>query len=589
MKRIKATLILLFFIVITIEVQSQFQKTYGFKKDDIGQVLLKANDTTLYLIGAYGYVSQIDTAGNIVWEKEMYQNDPYYGNIISDAIKTDSLSFVVLANKYYARGDDESIFITEINSIGDILWTKSYGKPFRFCKANRIIRTKDKGFAIIGNGSGDLLLIKTDSIGNLLWSKTYGGESDDKGVCLVETQVGDFILVGETLSFGEGGKDIFILKINSTGDILWTKTIGGNRNDYPSDLIRTTSNEYVLTGTTSSYDEYYHDDDLFLLKFNGEGNIIWYSTYGGNNDERSGRLIQTNDNQMLVIGGTKSFGFGQEDIFLLKIDQLGDTIFTKVYGGSSDENGKYISNHSNGYYLLGETRSFSVGEKDMCVIYIDNNGNSTCRYKSSNTTISTPVWRESAFDVKIKKGCEEEIVNITLAEVSIQVNNMCECLPPKAKFQTSTTDCLVEFTDLSTWVETWLWDFGNGNISNEQNNKFLFGKETKVCLTVQNSCGTDTYCDTVNGGVGIEDRIQSSLIKIFPNPTDGIIYIECENDIKISSIVISDLSGNDIFRINNPHQNKQIINVKRYSGGTYLIKVLTNDDKMITQKMIFKK
>ena len=571
--------------------QAQFQKTYGLENDDLGIALLKANDSSFYLIGAYSYVSKIDISGNIYWEKEIRQKDDWYYTIFSDALNTDSTNFLILGNNYNKSGNKENIFIAKLNLTGDTIWTQSYGNPLRYCNARRIISTKDGGLAIIGNGSlidwryRDLLFIKTDSAGKVICSKTYGGESHEDGIALSETDNGDFILVGLTESYGEGGKDIYVLKINSIGDTIWTKTIGGQRNDYPSDIIKTLSDEYIITGTTSSYGEYYHDDDLFLLKIDGYGNIVWSQTYGGVEDESSIRLIQTSDTNFLVIGNTQSSGFGQEDIFLIKTDNEGDTILTKAYGGASNDNGKYIIEVAAGYYLLGDSRSFSAGGKDICVVHINESGNSTCRFKETKTAISNPAWKVHSGSIR-SDGPTNEISNLLFANVSFQINDMCECILPIAKFEAFPVDGWVNFEDKSTWADTWFWDFGDGESSTEQNPGHFVREEANICLTVQNQCGTDTYCEIVYGGAEIEEDLQSALINPFPIPSKDFIFIKLEENIRINSIFISDISGNEIMQIKITNQNLLKINVGMLSKGIYLLKLLTIDNKLMAKKII---
>lgn len=590
MKPLKILLILLFLFIGLLKSQAQLQKTYGFEKDDFGKVLLKSNDSSFYLIGAYSYLSHIDTTGNIIWEKKIRPKDDSYYNIITDAINADSTDFLLLVNNYPKGGDKENISVVKLNIYGDTIWTKSYGNPFRYCNANRIIGTNDGGYVMIGNASltnwrtRDMLIIRTDNLGKVIWSKTYGGGKNENGIALSETDAGDLMIVGQTESYGEGGQDIHILKLNSSGDTIWTKTIGGNRYDYPSDIINTKPNEFIITGTTSSYEQHYHDDDIFLLKIDGNGKVIWSKTYGGNKDESSTRVIPTKDNNYLIVGSTQSYGFGQEDIFLIRTTTEGDTIWTKGYGGSSTDIGRHIIEASKGYYILGDTRSFSVGGKDMCVLQIDESGNSACRFEDVHPEISNPVWKEHSGGI-VGGGCSEEFRGISILNVSTQSNDMCTCVPPVAKFDFSQTDGFIEFIDLSTWADTWLWDFGNGETSNEQNTYYFISGELTVSLTVKNQCGTHTYSEIIYGN-GIKENSQSSLINIFPNPTKDFIFVKTDENIGVSLINISDILGNEILSVKNIIQNPLKINLSILNPGIYLMRFFTVDNVSITKRII---
>jgi hypothetical protein len=163
---------------------------------------------------------------------------------------------------------------------------------------------------------------------------------------------------------------------------------------------------------------------------------------------------------------------------------------------------------------------------------------------------------------------------------------MCGCIPPIAKFQVSQTDGSISFTDMSTWADTWLWNFGNGETSNEQNPHYFISGELNVSLTVKNQCGTHTYSEIIFGGGGIKENFQSSLIKIFPNPTKDFVYIKLDENIRVSSINISDILGNEIISIKNISQNPLKINTSMLRQGIYLIRLLTLENMSITKRII---
>jgi hypothetical protein len=570
---------------------AQIQKTFGFdNSDDYGKAILKATDSNFYLIGRNSFISKTDTSGKIIWQKQIQFGEGLYAdNDVSDAIITDSKDLVILGS-YTGDVNERKIFISRFNLNGDTIWTRSYGNPLKYCTGNRIIKTTDGGYALIGSGKPDgmnfdMSFIKTDSTGKLLYSRRYGGKSDEFGTALAETDQGDLILVGNSYST-IGGSDILILKINSLGDTIWTKTIIGYAHDFPSDIIMTSSNKFMVTGTTSNFgSDYYHDDDLFLLSIDGDGKILWQKSYGGDANENGIRLVQARDSNILVIGNTTSFGFGQSDLLLLKTDTNGDTVFARAYGGSSNESGEYILKSTKGYYLLGETRSFSVGGTDICLIQTDSLGNSACQDVAVHPSVFSPVWKEHSGNT-ISYGSLEERTEMQVSDVSIKMNNMCDCVPPIAKFETIPLDGLIFFNDLSTWPETWLWDLGEGDISSEQNPQHFYSAPQKVCLTVQNECGSDMICDTVSGGgAGLKDNLQS-LIMLFPNPAGDYIYVTCEENVRIKFVYITDILGNVALKVNETDRFPLTINTSSLSKGVYLIRFMTFDHIIISKKIV---
>ena len=594
MKIIKIILTLFICIIVILNSQAQLQKTFGTVNNDYSQVLIKSDKSNFYMMNAFDLVSKIDTFGNFQWEKAFKTKVNSNFNLLSDAISTDSNQLIVLGSNHNTGGYYDNIFLSKFTSNGDTIWTQTYNnKTFNSCNGSRIITTKDGGYAIIGNASlydganKDILLIKTDSAGRTLWSKTYGGSGSEDGIALTETDNGEFIITGYTTSYGEGYQDIYLLKTNSIGDTIWTKTIGGNRNDTPSDIIKTSGNEYVITGFTSSYGIYYHDDDLFLLKIDDNGNVIWSRTYGGNKNEIASKLIQTNDSSIMVIGSTQSFGCGENDILLMKTNSTGNILFSKTYGGTSNDYGISIVESTSGYYILGDTRSFSIGGFDMCLIKVNANGTSSCRFKDADPVISTPVWKvnNGMFGNVLVSNNKEVKSNYSFTNqpIQFQTRDMCECNPPTALFTYNAMDGSVSFNDLSTWVDSWLWDFGNGITSSEHNPSRLITQDTNVCLTVKNECGSQTYCLKVNGGGGLKDNYLLQSITLSPNP--AIDKISIDNLTEPCSIELLDLKGSVMLRTT-VTTSENTLNLSQYDKGLYLYRISTNGALLKAGKIV---
>jgi hypothetical protein len=171
-----------------------------------------------------------------------------------------------------------------------------------------------------GAGSGDLFLIKTDANGNIIWAKTYGGTSYDEAYSVQQTSDGGYILAGLTSSFG-AGSDVFLIKTDANGNISWAKTFGGTSYDYAYSVQQTSDGGYIMAGGTSSFGA---GGDILLIKTDANGNIIWAKTYGGTYGDKAYFVQQTSDGGYIVVGWTESFGAGSVDIFLIKTDANGD-------------------------------------------------------------------------------------------------------------------------------------------------------------------------------------------------------------------------------------------------------------------------
>ena len=262
-------------------------------------------------------------------------------------------------------------------------WSKTYGGTGHDYAGGNIVQTKDGGYAIsgytgsFGAGGQDALLIKIDSVGNMEWNMTFGGAQDDQFSDMIKTNDGGFVLSGYTTSFGAGNYDSFLMKVNASGTILWNKTYGGVGSDQILTVIQTSDSGYALFGNTNSSGV--GGQDYWLIKTDATGNMLWNKTYGGTRDDTSGgqAIVQNSDVGYTFIGRTASFGAGGTDVWLVKTDATGNMLWNKTYGGTGNDGGNCIVPTSDGgYALFAPTSSYGVGgSQDAWLIKIDANGN----------------------------------------------------------------------------------------------------------------------------------------------------------------------------------------------------------------------
>jgi TolB-like protein len=246
--------------------------------------------------------------------------------------------------------------------------------------AYSVQQTSDGGYIMTGGttsfgaGSGDILLIKTDAFGNVQWAKTYGGTHSEWVESVQQTSDGGYIVAGGTRSFGAGGLDIFLIKTDANGNIIWAKTYGGTNDDFTFSVQQTSDGGYIVAGFAESFGA--GGGDIFLIKTDANGNIIWAKTYGGAGDDRAFSVQQTSDGGYIVAGWTESFGAGIRDILLIKTDAFGNVQWAKTYGGTGDDYALSVLQTSDGGYILaGYTRSFGAGWGDVFLVKTDANGN----------------------------------------------------------------------------------------------------------------------------------------------------------------------------------------------------------------------
>ena len=201
-------------------------------------------------------------------------------------------------------------------------WNKTYGGA-NGDLAYSVIQTNDGGYALAGYTASfgavliDFWLVKTDSAGNLVWSQTYGGANFDEAYSMIQTSDGGYALAGYTESFGAGAADFWLVKTDSAGNLVWSRTYGGANGDVAYSVIQTSDGGYALACMTASFGAGW--SDFWLVKTDSTGNMIWSQTYGGANDDVAYSVIQTNDGGYALAGFTKSFGAGGQDFWLVKV------------------------------------------------------------------------------------------------------------------------------------------------------------------------------------------------------------------------------------------------------------------------------
>ncbi|MHA2272257.1 MAG: hypothetical protein ACXACI_10365 [Candidatus Hodarchaeales archaeon] len=247
-------------------------------------------------------------------------------------------------------------------------WTTTFGGTADE-GALSIIQTTDEGFALAGwtrsygAGGQDFWLIKADTNRQTEWNNTFGGTSDDWALSIIQTADGGFALAGITKSYGAGDQDFWLVKTDTNGQHEWNITFGGAANDVFRSVTQTVDGGFALLGGTWSYGA--GDQDIWLVKTDANGQPEWNETYGGVGAQRGLSVIQTPDGDYAISGGS----------MLIKTDNNGQHEWNTTLGViGHDFLNVIIQTSDGGFALAGGSDIQGAGEYDFLLIKTDANG-----------------------------------------------------------------------------------------------------------------------------------------------------------------------------------------------------------------------
>lgn len=313
--------------------------------------------------------------------------------------------------------EDFDYWVLKFDAQDQLQWQKTFG-GLNDDKGEHIIQTTDGGYALIGSsnssdgdvqenfGGQDFWILKLDPNGNILWQKTYGFQGADNGLHLTQTSDQGFIVSGVidvTASGGEGntsrlseqrhaGGDYWVLKLDSLGELEWSRYFGGNFTETAEGVIETEDNSYIIVGGSDSADTDITNNlgsyDFWVIKISSSGDLIWEKSFGGSQIDEARAIVATDDGNYIIVGDTRSSDTnisnnnGAADLWLIKVSPSGDLLWEKTIGGSNFDVARYIIKSQNqGFLLVGSSRSSDIdvsnnqGQNDAWILKVDVNGN----------------------------------------------------------------------------------------------------------------------------------------------------------------------------------------------------------------------
>lgn len=524
----------------------------------------------------YGYSVVTDASGNV------YTTGTFAGTCDFDP--SNGTSFLT------AIGYD--VFVTKFDASGNFVWAKSLGGSLTDVGVSIAVDASGNVFTIgdfedvvdfdpgVGtytlnsNGAYDIFISKLDPLGNFLWAKQFGGTSFDEGKSISLDASGNVYTTGYfstivdfdpgsgTFNLAPSNDDVFISKLDAAGNFVYAKKLGGILSEVGFSIFVNNSGEVYTTGGFAGTVDFdpgptnfslisAGSQDVFVSKLDATGIFLWAKQMGGNNTEFGYSITEDNSGNVLITGifdGTSDFdpgvaisnltSAGMQDVFISKLDGLGNFIWAKNIGSTSLDYGECIKTDIlgnifvTGYFEgtvdfnpgVGVNNLSSLGLKDIFIVKLDASGNY--------------VWAKNIGGSSDDKA------------YSIFVNSSSNVY---------LTGYFYGIVDFDTGVNTF-----NLNSGNSQNTFVL-----KMSTTTN----------------GLKENIMSNNFNIYPNPINDILNMELNSEdlLKYSQVEISNSLGQII--LNEKIENSKV-DLRKLNSGIYFLKVISDDKIVGTQKII---
>jgi hypothetical protein len=460
------------------------------------------------------WVLKFDANGNVAWQRTYH-----HGSIINSANsiqQTTDGGYII--GGFVQSADFGNSWILKINNNGDVVWQKAYGV---MTEVKSIQQTIDGGYIATGtsNGGRDISIHKLDEDGSLAWNKLYiVSENSNEPHSIQQTSDGGYIVTGYARISSRSDEDIFILKLDGGGSLMWQKAYGVDGSEYGFSIQQILDGGYILAGRTNSFGA--GGFDAWIIELDETGNINWQKTYGGSSSDFAGFIQQTPEGGYIMIGSTSSFGHGDSDVWFLKLDSTGGIIWQKTYGGSKVDNGGYAGNTlDGGYVLAGNSSSFGVD--GFMILKLNSNGEipgcdiiGTSNAIISDTTVEG--YEISACDVFEPVAVTD--TNAIPQDSSVEPSVICQYYDPNDIDGDGVTNNSGGATASSRYSSSFLAD--EDNCPNIPNGPFLgtctVGNIGDSCI-VNEACGVGGVCSMNqedSDGDGIGDVCESSTEQI---------------------------------------------------------------------------
>ena len=390
----------------------EWMKAFGGSEEDTARVIIETTDGGYAILGTTSsmdgditdkksvqndyWLLKLDKEGNLQWNKTYGGSDDDRGTAL---IQTADGGYAIAGYSKSSDGDasnnegQHDHWILKLDAFGTIQWQNSFGFPGHDHTYD-ILQTADGGYLLSGflditasegqgnsgksatalHGVGEFWILKLNSEGQLTWSRYFGGTNNDRAYSVVQSQDGSFVVSGFSesddfdINNSKGSYDFWVVKVDIDGNLVWEQSFGGSGIEESYAIAVTKDNNYVIAGKTFSYDkdvtQNKGDSDVWIIKIDDNGNLLWEKTFGGINFDAAESIYPTKDGGFIISGNTRSSdsdvteNFGENDIWAFKINSKGTLVWEQSFGGSETDLGfDAIETSDRKIVIIGETQS----------------------------------------------------------------------------------------------------------------------------------------------------------------------------------------------------------------------------------------
>jgi len=445
---------------------------------------------------------------------------------------------------------DADMYLVKSTLEGDIIWTQRIGSPNLTESASSFATTADGGFILCGYGSvvdNDvaMLLVKTDSLGQVAWAKSAGRPGYDAARQVKQTSDGGYIVVGvhtDTISNGA----ICILKFDANGDTAWTRILNSDSLafDEAKAIQQNSDGDYVITGRLSNT----ASASLCFVKLSNDGNVLWARTFEGADDGQS--ICQTQDGGYAILG-THYDPISKNDLYLIRTDASGDTVWTATYMNPGWELARcVVESRDGGFVLSGATRASLAADDDACILRTDSLGNLIWSWFYGE---GGEDWVNSVLELDdggiiasgTKYGAGLGSYDLYMLRTDSSGSTGCnEWILPVVRSTPFVTISDIQFEITSGFIMTEL-----------SFTSTPFGSMSPICLTTAGRDFSDDH-----------------RLNLYPNPAFDRVALSIPGNQGVWNYDVTDMNGRILLQTKSNGASELFISLKSLAPGTYLVR-----------------